>query len=125
MQKKNLWVVEFRPGQSGIVPEPRFWPDFEKEGIEVIVADQFFAVVVAEYDHLNRIIASPYLKIAGHPADGRWIGEGGETVYIIDGRVVDDEWEAWDALGLRPETFGAETWHDVDDDIVRAHISTF
>jgi len=125
--KKNLWVVEFRPPNPGLVPEPRFWPDFDHDDtIQVVVADQFYALVYTDLDHLQQVVRDfPYVRITGHPADGRWIGEGGEDLYIVDAKVIEDEWQAWEALGLRPQDFGATTWHDVDDDVVRHALPTY
>lgn len=119
---KRLWVVDF---QSGNVPAPDLVPDYESYGIEVIIADQFFAVVSAEHNELNRIISKyPYCHIS-HPADGRWVSEGGDEVYIHNATLIASEPELWNLLGLKPATFGGETWDEVDKDVVRDHVPTF
>ena len=120
---KRLWVVEFR---SDNVPSPTLVPDYEEEGIEVVIADVFFAVVNAEYDHLDRVVSKyPYCHITGQPADGRFIGENGGEVYIYDASLLETEQELWERLGLKPQDFGGETWDDVDDDIVRDQVPSF
>jgi len=123
---KRLWVVDFRPGSPGVVPEPRFFPDYEAEGIDVVVADQFTAVVVAEYNHLEAVLRPyPYCQNVGQPANGRWVGEGGDEVYIHNAQLLGSEEELWEALGLKPQMFGGESWGDVHRDVVRDQVPTF
>jgi hypothetical protein len=123
--KKRLWVVEFRPGNASVIPSPELTPDYEDD-IEIIVADQFFSVVEAEYEQLNRIVSDyAYCRITGQPADGRWIGEGGDEVYIHNATILETEEELWNALGLKPQDFGGETWDEVDDDVGRDQVASF
>ena len=124
---KRLWVVEYR---SHNVPEPRFFPDWEalqERGVlDIIASDVFWIVVEADYNDLESIIRDySYLKVAGHPADGRWVDAGGGEVYILDGQVVDSAVELWEGLEMRPETFGGKTWADVDEDVVWGYAPTF
>jgi len=118
---RRLWVCKYVGGQ---VPSPEFFPDFEELG-DVIAADQFFTLIEAEYDTLNAELQHyPYVRLAGHPADGRWISEGGDEVYILNATVVTRE-ELAEGLGLKPADFGGEAWDDVDWDIVWDHIPSF
>lgn len=119
--EEHLWVIEYR-GNGDIHPAPEFDED------KVIVADTDFTVVagdMAQVEAVLRDTGNPRWRLRGHPADGRWIGAGGDEVYIVNCRVYKNEREAWDALGLKPQDFGGETWQDVDDDVVRATVRSF
>ena len=108
------------------VPAPRFFPDWEAEGIEVVVADQFFTIVDGDPDEVRRIADRyPYITVAGEPADGCWVAESGSEVYISEGSLLEHEWQLWEALGLRPADFGGQTWHDLNEEAVRARVPTF
>jgi len=86
----------------------------------------FSAIVEADFNHLEAVLRDyPYCHLAGHPADGRHIGEGGDEVYICDGILLASEHELWEALGLKPGDFDGKTWEDVDDDVVRACVPSF
>lgn len=120
---ERLWVVEFN---SSNVPSSELIPDYEAEGFDVVTADQFAAVIRADYSELDALVSQyPYCRITGHPSDGRWISEGGDEVYIFDADLLDSEQDLWDALGLNPEDFGGETWDDVDEDVVRDQVPSF
>lgn len=125
MKEKRLWVIEFQPGRD-LVPEPRFWPDFETENIEVVLSDQFYAIVEAEYDRLKKLLQEyPYLYLAGEPRDGKWTDENGNVIYIYQGELVDlealriqEDAGAWDRLrvwveklGPPDETIAEKTWY--------------
>ena len=113
---KKLWVVEYI-GRD--VPQPRFFVDWEDIGVEVIAADQFFTLVYGEYDVIDRAVSEkPYQRLAGHPADGVCVSEGGDKVYVLNAHVVDTFAELADGLGLKPQDYGGETWDGVDEDIV-------
>lgn len=125
-EEERLWVVEWVPGNSSVLPEPRFWPDWEDEGIEVVWADAFGVIVSDTYADLETVVRHfPYLRISGHPADGRWVWEGGDEVYIYDGVVLED-WQQWvEAAGWKPKEFCGEMWDDVDPDTVISYIPSF
>jgi len=122
----ELWVIEYRPDRPDRVPQHSDWPDLEEQGIEVIVADLLFQVVHADLETLQAILKDyPYVQITGHPRSGRFLGAGGEEVYIVNGKVIDDEWEAWEQLGLTPQKFGADSWYDVNRSDVLEQIPTY
>lgn len=124
MTHKRLWVIEWRPGNQSVIPSPELCPDLK--GWDVLAADQFYAVIHASLSDLETLVRDyPYWRITGHPADGRWISEGGDEVYIADAIVLDTPEDLWDALGFDPVNFGAESWDDVDGDVVWNHVPTF
>jgi len=127
MPQKRLWVIDWEPGNPSVIPSPELCPDFEDTDIEVLVADQFFTVVCADYDTLDSVVRPyPYWRITGRPVDGCWRNEGGDGIYIYNGTVLDTEEELWDALGLKPESFGVASWDDLDDyDLVRDQVPAF
>jgi len=128
MERQHLWVVEWRPGHDNLVPSAKFFPDWEDYNIEVIVADQFYAVVRDDLDHLQSALRDfPYQHVGGHPADGRWVGEGGDEVFICDGRVVSLA-ELCDGLGFDIANFATEPgqdWDDIDEAILYDQIPSF
>ncbi len=86
---ERLWVVEYH---SQNVPNPDFFPDYEGAGIEVVVTDQFGAVVRAEYNELDVLVSRyPYQRITGQPADGRWVNEAGDEVFIYNAELVTED----------------------------------
>lgn len=121
---KRLWVIEWRPGNQSVIPSPELCPDLDD--FEVVVADPFFAVVNASYEQVEAAVRDfPYWQLTGQPADGRWVAESGDEVYILNGEIIEKQEKLWDGLGFRPETFGAESWDQVDEDIVWDHVPSF
>ena len=93
---------------------------------DVAVAREFFAVVAADYANLDAVLRRhPHVRLAGHPADGRWIDQSGREVYILNGEVVPTREDLWEGLGLKPADFDAEDWSKVDDDLVWSQVNTF
>ncbi len=125
--EKHLWVIDWKPGNPSVIPSAENTPDWsDVGGVESIVAEQFYTVLRGALGVIETTLRDyPYWRLAGHPADGRYVGEGGEQVYIVDGYIYNKEFEAWDALGLKPQDFDANGWNDVDEDVVRASIPTF
>jgi len=119
---KRLWVIEWK-GNQNVIPSPEC-PDLDD--LEVVVADLFFAVINASYDQVEAAVRDfPYWRIVGQPADGRWVSEGGDEVYILNGEVVEKPEELWEGLGLTPQDFGGESWDQVDEDIVWDQVPSF
>jgi len=123
---KKLWLIEFNPSHSNVIPDARFWPDFEAKGIELVLGDQFYVIVEAEYDHLKKLLQNyPYLYLTGEPRDGKWIDESGNIIYIYQGELVELEarrleedagaWQrlqVWiEKLGPPDETIAEKTWY--------------
>ncbi len=122
---KHLWVIEFHT-DGPARPEPDTTPDFwnDKE-LRVIVADTHFVVVESTHDAARRAIQGyPYWRVAGHPADGRWIDAGGDHVCILDGEAV-SEIELVEGLGMKPQDFDATSWDDADWDVVWGCVKAF
>jgi len=124
--EKHLWVIEWSPGNANVIPSPKLCPDLNS--LEVVVADEFFTVVEASHDEVATAIRDfPYWRNAGHPADGRYVGSGGEELYILAGKVVTLP-KLCDGLGLDLANFATEdedTWEDIDPDILYNYIPTF
>lgn len=121
--RPEVWVVVHEGGDL----RPADWPDFDADfGVEVVVADDTFAVVRAVGADLERVCADyPRIRVCGHPANGRYIASSGAEAYIYDGRLLPTERHLWWALGLEPAYFGGLTWDDVDEDVVRGYVPTF
>ncbi len=118
---EHLWVVEWN-GRD--VPSAELSPDLE--GADVVVADTHFAVIRGALAEIEALVRDfPYWGMAGHPADGRWVGAGGDEHYISGGREVDSLAELADDLGLDPANFGGTTWDEVDTDLLYPYIKTF
>lgn len=117
----HLWVIDF---VGGGVPSAATSPEIPEDMF--VVADTHFVVVEGSHSQVENIIRDyPYWRNSGHPADGRWISAGGEEVYIANGRILNHERDLWNAMGLKPSTFGGKTWDDVDYDVVRDHVPSF
>jgi hypothetical protein len=91
--------------------------EIEGAGATYLVADEF-VLVEGEYMALDAMLR-------GHPGwrlmvprDGKWIGAGGQAVYVVNAHVTEDARDLYAALGLTPQMFDAESWDDVDPDII-------
>ena len=119
---EHLWVIEWNPGNTSVIPSSAFTPDLDH--LDVLVADQFFALIRGSHAEIETTFSAyPYWRNAGHPKDGRWVGEGGDEIYVSGGSVVTAR-QLWADLGLEPGQFGADTWDDVDEDIVWDSVPT-
>lgn len=124
--RKNLWYVGYTGPQ---VPDPAFFPsdeEWEAAGLEIVWADQFGVIVRGDREAAERVIENyPYQTLYGTPATGRWVFEGGDELYILNGEIVEDPESLWEGCGLRPQDFGAESWEEVDSSEVWDQIPVF
>lgn len=110
-----LYLIEYIGSQ---IPEPRFFPTDEEMNAcgDIIIADEFYSLVESDDEAalLETIGRYPALTVT-EPGDGRYIGAGGDEVYVLNGRLVEAE-ELFEGLGLCPADFvgDAATWDDVD-----------
>jgi len=77
-KQKRFWVLsasrQVEHATSPCLPEDA-----------IVVVEQGFALVEATFDEVEEWIRHfPYWRNAGPPRAGKWIGEGGEAVYIDD-----------------------------------------
>jgi len=104
-----LYVIEFRGSD---VPSYQTTPYIPEDAI--VVADTHFSVVEATASQVEQWISGfPYWKNAGHPADGKWIGAGGDAVYIANGQVVQDPLDVLRALGINNDDIAPEYYDDI------------
>jgi hypothetical protein len=117
---KTLWVLAWHDPALA----EKLWP--ELDDCEIVVSREFFAVVAADYANLDAALRRhPHIRLAGHPADGRWFDRDGREVYILNGEVGPSREALWEGLGLKPRDFDAETWGDADTDLVWSQVKTF
>ena len=117
---KLLWVLKFDGPSSaeGLLAE--------LGDHDIVVFREFFAVVAADYANLDAVLRRhPHVRLAGHPAGGRWFDRDGREVYILNGEVVPTREDLWEGLGLKPADFDAETWDEADEDLVWSQVNTF
>ena len=108
------WLIEFT--SSRLVPTPSICPNFEN--MNVILGDTHFAIVDGDYNEISAEVNQfPYWRIAGQPADGKWVDGGGAVLYFLNGQSV-DEHKLWQGMGYKPSDFGATSWDDVDESLV-------
>jgi len=111
----HLYVVQFRGPD---VPSPATSPEIPDDA--VIVADTHFSVVEATASQVEQWISGfPYWKNAGHPSDGKWIGAGGDEVYIANGQVVQDPLDVLRALNVAIDDYAREYYDDILENLNR------
>ena len=98
-QKKNrkMLVLEIYFGED--LPDPGFFPDTEdleeSDDLVVLAADRSYSLYEAtERGYrklLKRMKENPYSVVfTTKVEDGRYVSEGGDEVYVLGGKVVDE-----------------------------------
>ena len=97
MSKKLLWVLDFIGSD---VPTPETSPKIPEE--MVVVAESHFVVVEGSHSEVENLVRDyPYWRNSGHPQDGKWVGSGGNEVYIADGYIVDSAMDVLEARNVK------------------------
>ena len=115
---RRVWVIEATSREAAEEGGPDVENDLFANDIDFHIADEGWTLVEAEYQAIAQIVrAYPGWRVM-IPRDGKWIGAGGNHVYVVNARVTDDAGELYDALGLKPAMFDATSWDEVDPDII-------
>ena len=115
VNERRVWVIE--PTRSNLEDSGPSVEEIEDAGATYLAGDGF-SLVEGEHMALEAMLRDhPGWRLM-IPRDGKWVGAGGDHVYVVSARTTEDIRELYDALGLAPAMFDAESWEEVDPDII-------
>jgi len=123
-QNRKRLVLEIYLGEK--LPDRLFLPDIddlvESGDLVVLAADPGYSLYEATergYRELRkRVGGNPYVVVTTKVKDGRYISQGGDEVYVLKGKVVDER-------EFIREWLGKECWFYELDDEEQDAIPTF